>query len=166
MNEEIWKDVIGFEGLYKISSMGNVKSLNYARSGKEGNLKKSDAGKGYEAVSLSRDNNPLTKRVHQLVAESFLGHKRCGMKLVVDHIDFNRKNNKVENLEIITNRENTSKRRLRPTSLYIGVHWSKANKKWSSRIYTSGNQMHLGFYDNEIDAHKAYQQKLKEITND
>ena len=163
MNEEIWKDVIGFEGYYKISSIGNVKSLNYNKSGNPGNLKKSDSGKGYELVVLSNDSKRSTKRVHQLVAESFLGHKRCGMKLVVNHIDFNRKNNKVENLEIITNRENVSQKHFKSSSTYTGVSWNKRSKKWASYIHINGFQIHLGYHDDEFDAHKAYQEKLKEI---
>lgn len=69
----------------------------------------------------------------------------------------------VENLEIITNRENSNKKHLPSSSKYIGVYHDKRSKKWKSQIGINNKQLHLGYYINEIDAHNAYQEKLKEI---
>ena len=55
-----------------------------------------------------------TKQVHQMVAESFLNHIPCGYKLVVNHIDFNRTNNAVQNLELVSARENSNRNTGRP----------------------------------------------------
>jgi len=109
----IWKDVKGYEGSYEISSTGLVKSLKRLETvGRLVNEKILKAGvneRGYKVVVLRKDNKSKTRKVHQLVAESFLNHKPCGLKLVVDHIDNDKLNNNVENLQLLTNGENISK---------------------------------------------------------
>lgn len=156
--EEIYKDVIGYEGIYQISNLGNVKSCttglirNYY-------LEKN----GYYSIRLYKNNIGKTRKVHQLVAESFLNHKRCGHKLVVNHIDFNKANNKVDNLEIVTNRENSNRKHLKSTSKYIGVHWNKEDKKWKSSITINGKTKHLGYFTDESEASEAYQEALLNI---
>ena len=94
MENEIWKDVIGYEGLYQVSNLGNVKSLRF---NKEKILKQRIGTKGYFAVCLRKDKIVKTKEVHQLIAIAFLNHKPCGYKLVINHIDFNQKNNNILN---------------------------------------------------------------------
>ena len=116
-NIEIYKNVTGYEGIYQVSNLGNVKSLerkvigklDSIRTLKEKVLKNNLNKKGYYLVGLMKDNKQATKKVHQLVAIAFLGHTPCGMKLVVDHIDNNPLNNRVDNLQIITQRENSTK---------------------------------------------------------
>lgn len=107
MENEIWRKVIGYED-YLVSNFGRIKSLKY---NKERIVKLSIRKNGYVCLHLSFKSNIKTRNVHQLVAESFLNHIPCGMKLVVNHIDRNRQNNNLCNLEIITNKENTSKKR-------------------------------------------------------
>lgn len=126
MSEE-WRHVIGYKGIYQVSDLGNVRSLNYRGKGFCNNLKLCLAGRGYLigdgylTVSLSNKKVVKNRRVHQLVAESFLDHNPCDLKLVVNHKDFNRVNNNVENLEIVTIRENSNKKHLKSTSKYTGV---------------------------------------------
>jgi alkyl hydroperoxide reductase subunit AhpF len=96
---------------------------------------------------------------------AFLGHVPNGQKLVVDHIDGDKLNNNLNNLQVITNRENTSKDRSGGTSKYVGVSWSKQNKKWKAQIRIDGKQIYIGHFTNDIDASQAYQKKLKEISN-
>jgi len=98
---EIWKDVKGYEGYYKVSNLGNVKSLNYKRTGIPKNLKLIDTVYGYKSVSLGRSKRFL---VHRLVAESFITNKFN--KKIVNHKNFNKKDNRVENLEWCSQREN------------------------------------------------------------
>ena len=158
---EIYKDVIGYEGIYQISNLGNVKSL---KCNKEKILKLHKNTNGYLIIGLAVNGIVKTRKVHQLVAESFLNHKVCGLQLVVNHIDFNRTNNNISNLEIVTNRENSNRKHLKSTSKYTGVHWNKRANKWHSAIRLNGNTKYLGLFTNELEASKAYQKELLNIS--
>jgi hypothetical protein len=172
MTEEIWKDIPGYENIYQVSSLGNVKSLSrkILNQGlnefysKEKILKKHVSTNGKYIVVLRKNNLPKTIQVHQLVAIAFLNHVPNGHKIVVDHIDNNPLNNKLSNLQIITQRENASKDRKNKSSKYTGVSWVNSHNKWYAGIQIKGKSKSLGFYENEIDAHNAYQNKLKELT--
>ncbi len=69
---EIWKDVPEYEGKYQVSNMGNVKSLNYKKTGKTRVLKQGKDKDGYPYVNLSKDGKTEFKKVHRLVAEAFI----------------------------------------------------------------------------------------------
>ena len=69
---EIWKDIEGYEGLYQVSNFGNVKSLNYKRSGREKILKPSKDNDGYLHVNLCKNNNQKGFTIHRLVAKTFI----------------------------------------------------------------------------------------------
>jgi hypothetical protein len=159
---EIYKDVIGYEGDYQVSNIGNVKSLKFNKQKILNACKDLD---GYYKVNLVINGLSKSRLVHQLVAESFLNHKRCGYKLVVNHIDFNRTNNNVENLEIITTRENVNRKHLKSSSKYTGVSWDKNRNKWISKIKVNGKTINLGRFENELDASIAYEEKLNNLTN-
>jgi len=168
--EEIWKDVPNYEGFYQVSNLGNVKSVNRKIIGVDGKqkifkgkiIKQSKNAYGYLFISLSKESKAKQIRTHQLVAMAFLGHKPCGFTLVVDHIDNNCLNNNLNNLQVVTNRLNTSKDR-KGTSKYAGVYLYKRIKKWNAQIYFNGKIKSLGYFNNEYDAHLAYQKALKEI---
>ena len=106
--DEIWKDVQGYEGLYQVSNMGRVRSITrYVRHAKGGFrvspskiMKLCQNGDGYYFVGLHRDNKVKPFRVNRLVAEAFIPNPDnlpC-----VNHIDKNRLNNNVNNLEWCT----------------------------------------------------------------
>lgn len=158
---EIYKDVIGYEGIYQVSNLGNVKSLRY---NKEKILKPSKNVHGYFQVVIVLNCERKTRMVHQLVAECFLNHKRCGFELVINHIDFNKTNNKLDNLEIVTNRENSNKKHLKSSSKYIGVYWSGLHNKWRASISINSRNKHLGLFTNELEASEAYQKELLNIS--
>ena len=163
MQTEIWKDIPGYEGIYQVSNLGNVKSLNYNRTKKELILKKQTNSYGYYHVTLSKKNKRITKTIHQLVAIAFLDFKPCNMQLVINHKNFDRKDNNLKNLEIITSRENANQKHLKSISKYTGVNFSKSNNKWMSRIHINGVRKYLGVFENEYDAHLAYENALKNL---
>lgn len=104
LREEIWKDIKGYEGKYQISSFGNIKSLNFNHTGKEKLLVKKVNHKGYEYVTLYNNGKQFYPRIHRIVAETFI--QNLDNLPQVNHIDGNKCNNNVENLEWCTNLEN------------------------------------------------------------
>ena len=97
--EEIWKDIKGFEGIYQVSNLGRVKRV------KTGRILKSDMNsKGYLRVGLCKNSIKSNKRVHRLVAETFIPNP--DNKSEVNHIDENKTNNSLDNLEWMTTKEN------------------------------------------------------------
>ena len=101
---EIWKDIEGFEGLYQVSSLGKVKSLNFNHTKKEKILKHGSSKEGYLRVNLCKEGKVTTHTVHRLVAQAFIPNP--DNKSQVNHKDEDKTNNKVENLEWVTNKEN------------------------------------------------------------
>ena len=162
---EVWKDIKGFENMYQVSNLGNVKSLVRKGCRKERILNPAPNSNGYLGVPLHKDGKQTTKMIHKLVAIAFLGHEPDGMTICVDHIDNNKLNNASTNLQLVSQRHNTSKDKFRQnyTSQFVGVSWYKPSKNWSAKIRINGKSKHLGRFNNEIDASKAYQKALKQL---
>lgn len=100
--QEIWEPIRGYEGLYEVSNFGNVKSLprKGTRTNNEYLLKKCTYKTGYEYVLLSNNNKKKKHKIHRLVADAFIPNPNnypC-----VNHIDENKQNNNVQNLEWCT----------------------------------------------------------------
>lgn len=98
--EEKWKDIKGFEGFYQISNLGRVKSLRGGRGSTNQHEKiraTSLTKDGYVKVRLMYQGKDKTMRVHRLVAEAFL--PKPELKDTINHIDGNKQNNAVSNLE-------------------------------------------------------------------
>lgn len=171
MKKIIWKNVVGFDGIYLVSNYGDVKSIDRFVKGcnglkfQKGRILKATVGRIYLKVGLRKDGKYYNRQIHQLVAESFLGHVRCGHKKVVDHKDNNPLNNRLENLQIITSRKNVSKDKKKGTSKYIGVHWNKKHNKFISTIHIEGKRKCLGSFDDELLASNAYQKALSDYEN-
>lgn len=158
--EEIWKDVPDYEGLYQVSNFGRVKSF---KRNKIIILKLTVYKNGYVCVSLTKNGLSLKRYVHQLVAMAFLGHKRCGLQLVVDHINDNKIDNRLENLQIVTQRYNSYKTQGKYSSKLKGVYFRKDCNKWQCQIEINKKNTYLGLFENEYDAHLAYQNALKNL---
>lgn len=160
--EEIFKDIPNYEGLYQAGNLGNIKSF---RLKKPRLLSQKIRKDGYQQVRLYKNNTGKSFRTYQLIAITFLNHEISGFKLVVDHINNNKNDNSVSNLQLITQRENASKDRYRInySSKYVGVTWNKKDKKWQSKIVVNNKNKYLGQFVNEYDAHLAYQNALKEL---
>jgi len=101
---EIWKDVIGYEGIYQVSNFGRVKSLIYSKK----ILKNNNCTNGYLFVNLFKDKKIKTALIHRIVYEAFTG-VRSNRFYVIDHIDNDKTNNNLENLQFISQRENSTK---------------------------------------------------------
>ena len=167
---EVWKSIKNYEGIYEISNLGRVKSLKrivkkeiHNINVSEKILKQTLNINKYLMVSLNKNGIKKNVKVHLLVAESFLNHKTDNThKIVVDHIDNDKTNNKLENIQLITNRENCSKEK-RGFSKYTGVGYAKREKKWRAYISINNKFIHLGYFKSEIEAHNCYQNKLKNL---
>jgi hypothetical protein len=158
MIKEEWRLIQGFDG-YQVSNLGRLKS--FKKSG-EKILKTRINNNGY-LVSTIYNKKILVQSIHQLVAMAFLGHKPCGFNLVVDHINNNKLDNRVENLQIITQRKNSSKDVKKLSSKYVGITYHKKACKWQSRILINKIRVNLGFYNTQEEASQVYQNKLKEL---
>lgn len=105
--EEIWKDIPGFEGLYQISNLGRVKSLPKMagrRFQDEHMIALVDVSGGYVGVQLYKNGKGKRYSLHRLVATSFIDNPENFPQ--VNHVDGNKKNNCVTNLEWCTAKEN------------------------------------------------------------
>ena len=172
--KEIWKDVPGYEGYYQVSDLGRVRSLDRnivhidgKRRFIKGKLIKGSVNNGYRLTTLRKSSIGRTFKFSQLVAMAFLGHDPNGHDLVVDHINGDKSDDRVENLRIVTHRANIStcfrSDRGSFSSEYVGVNWDKKLSKWGALIYHDGVHTHLGYYNTEIEASKAYQLALSKI---
>ena len=158
--KEIWKDIPNYKGMYQTSNLGNVRSLKW---GKETILKPAVTNSGYKQVILSLQNTKKAFTVHKLVAICFLNHKQCGHQLVVNHKNFIKTDNRVDNLEVVTSRDNLNRKHLKSSSQYTGVSFYSRYNKWTAYIYYNNKQKNLGYFNSELEASNAYQNKLKEI---
>jgi hypothetical protein len=105
--------------------------------------------KGYLIVCLQDANGKqFVKKVHRLIAQAHLAD--YSEDLEVDHIDRNKSNNEISNLRMATHTENMHNRNGK------GYHFHKHHGKWMAKITVDGKQKHLGYFDTEAEARKAY----------
>ena len=161
--EEVWRYIDGYDNKYQISTFGNVKSFKVY---KQGIILKPRSSSRYAYVSL----NGKTKYVHHLVATTFINHA-INTKTVIDHIDNDGQDNHLNNLQVITNRENASKERKgekggyknqKKTSKYVGVYFDKSMRKWRADIKINNKKTYLGHYELEEDAYLVYKKRKEE----
>ena len=138
MQEEIWKDIEGFEGYYQVSNLGRVKSLDRyvpdKRRGKvhisERIMKLTVIGTGYYQVTLTKFGEQIPYYVHRLVAKAFISNPNNLPE--VDHIDAVKTNNDVSNLRWVTQEENNQH------IFEMGHHYDG-----TSNFYDSVTKIHL-----------------------
>ena len=102
-NEEIWKDIEGYDGLYQISDKGRVKSLNF---GKEKILKPWKSGCGYLLVDICKNGDKKHYLIHRLVAMTFIPNPQNFTQ--INHMDEDKSNNNANNLEWCTAKYNSN----------------------------------------------------------
>lgn len=166
--EEIWKDIVGYEGLYQISNLGNVKSLNktvntnnqYNRKSKRKlkcKILKQRILREYYCVGLTKNNKQKTKLIHRLVAETFLDNSNNYP--VVNHKDGNKLNNNVNNLEFVTYKENSLhsiyvlNNKLPPVHKKENNHFSKHSEKEINELRKKRN---LGYTLKQLSIEYGY----------
>lgn len=153
---EIWKDIPGYERLYQVSNLGNVRSLNYRRSGKSKLLKQGTDKKGYKQVGLWKNSKRKHYSVHRLVAIAFLPNPNNLPQ--VNHKDENKANNNIDNLEWCdakynnnygTRNERTSESHKGKKGCWYEKQLSEEHKKKISKSLKGKNSKPILMYDKE-----------------
>lgn len=146
-SKEIWRDVVGYEGLYQVSSIGRVKSLerwSYNGHGyflkREKFLTPRPNDDGYLTVKLSKHSKEKRCTIHRLVAMAFIAN--TDNLLEVDHIDASRTNNHVFNLRWVTRKQNMN-----------NLHCTGKNHKWAKKVINIDTQQ---VFDTVTDAALAF----------
>lgn len=170
---EILIPLIGYEDLYSITSFGRVWShpkRNRFNNRSYGNhfMKLSEDEDGYLRVSLSKNNKKRKFYIHVLVAISFIPNPNDLSQ--VNHKDCDKKNNNKDNIEWTTSQENhnhattNNLRRFKKCSKFYGVTLINRNQKnrWCAQLTINKKHIHVGYYDNELDAAKAINMFIKD----
>lgn len=157
--QEIWKDIIGPNKKYQISNFGNIKNH-------KNQIKKHYSSQDGYCFTTFRDKNKKTfsKFIHQLVWQYFGNGEISDHNKVIDHIDNDKTNNRIDNLQLISQRDNIikSRKKMNSSSKFTGVHWRSDNNKWASYIYVKPKTICLGHFNSEAQAGLAYlKAKLK-----
>jgi hypothetical protein len=167
---EKWVDIKGYNGVYQISSLGRVKTSKRKKArrsaGKpftEERIHTQRLRLGYPVVRLSKNKKIKTYQIHRLVASHFISE--IPKDFVVNHIDFNIKNNDVSNLEIVTRAQNSRHGRTnkKSSSKYIGVFFDKQTNMYRSQITHNRKVYNVGRFESELDAYEANKKKRKEL---
>lgn len=144
---EKWKQVLGYEGRYEVSSHGRVRSLPGRQKGRV--LKPGKQSRGYLSVCLydgSSPKRPKSKLVHVLVMEAH-GPKRPSLDHEVNHKDLDRTNNNIQNLEWVTSQENTDHAKEN------GRHWYGERNGRCRVSEADMNEIHRQLAENPKDRH-------------
>lgn len=153
---EIWKDIPGYKGLYQVSNFGVVRSIKNDKI----RVRKPqiDTWKYYK-LDLWNNSKMKQMQIHKIVFISF--NFIPPKNMVINHIDGNKLNNCLSNLELITQRENVSHSEIHNNkNKNIGVCFYKPNGKYRAHIYINKKLKHLGYFntiDQAIFARKSFE---------
>lgn len=154
---EVWKDIEGFEGLYQVSNMGRVRSLD--RKDKNGQFRNGRVladkhnNRGYHTVALHRDGNTKYRFVHRLVAETFIPNLD-GLP-EINHKDEDKTNNTVSNLEWCSRSYNNT----------YGTRLERVAKALECPIYAITSSGKRRYFDSVNEAARVLGLKRQGITN-
>lgn len=169
MSKEIWKDIPNYEGHYQASTWGNVRSVDrfikhpMAKSGyqkRKGSILKSSTDKdGYLAHTLCKEGKCTRFRSHRLILLTF----NKSSTDPVNHINGIKNDNRLENLEYCTTRQNeTHKHTILKNKKRYGIRVLPSGK-FHARIGYEGVTRYLGSYIDEEEAYSAYRNAYFEI---
>ena len=157
---EIWKDVKDYEGTYQVSNLGRIRSLDrtvFASNGARfysGKIIKQSIvkGTGYLSFAASIDGKVILLRVHREVMRAFKGDS----SLHVNHINGDKLDNRLENLEYVTQLRNTNHYYSDLKDKKYGCFFDKESRKWVASISSKGVTRKLGYFDCKDEAHQAF----------
>jgi len=168
---EVWKDVVDFEGIYQISSLGNFR--RNPDKPRKANYPLLINRLGYTYVSISKSGIKANKTIHQMVAAAFIPDFKYGMH--INHIDGNKQNNALNNLELSNPvHNNTHAHTLATTSKpgkskyrNVSIRFDKRNKQpkiqYMASVKINSKRNFIGLFDIEEDAAKAVDAFLDSI---
>lgn len=162
--EEEFVDIKGYEGLYQINRLGVVKSLN--RIDNRGHLrdekilKQNITGFGYNSIGLRKNNIRKRYLIHILLIKTFVGYYDKKY-YAVDHIDRNTLNNNLDNLRIVSHRNNYNNKN-NQSKYGVGVRFNK-NNKFNSEIQINKKYVYLGNFQTKEQAHSKYLEVKNQI---
>ena len=149
---EIWKDIAGYE-FYEVSNFGKVRNTKNNKI-----LKGSIRKDGYINFKLSYKGRSFNLLGHRIVAETFL--QNPDNKCCINHRDFNKQNNNVNNLEWVTNRENMNHLSGRQ---YPCIHFDEKYNKFKIIIKINNLSTYFGNYDSIEEAKKVYDETITKL---
>lgn len=144
------EQINGFEGLYEIHAIPQkVWSVKFKRY-----LKSYITNKGYYSIKLYKNGIRTSHLIHKLIADHFITKPEDG--LLVDHININKKDNRLQNLRYLTDQKNKFNTNAK------GYSFNKRNKKYESYIKLNHKKIFGGYFDTKEEAHNKYLE-LKKI---
>ena len=159
---ECWRSIGGYIN-YQVSNTGRVRN---ASNGKKLSDQCVNCG-GYPFVVLYKDGARTRHTIHKLVADEFIPKPDTRIRVEVDHIDNNKRHNTVLNLRWVSAQENMwnrNKIRKETSSKYIGVCFNSRDHIWQANIrHNDKHKIHLGYFQREKDAARAYNAKAREL---
>lgn len=160
MDGKVIKPIDGYDK-YFVSEQGHVFSVGSDKKLRE--VAPSDNKKGYLKVTLCNHGKRKTCYVHRLVAQAFLKNPQA--LPMVNHKDFNKHNNSVDNLEYCTARYNMAYSVMagKHSSRYLGVTWDKNRRKWMAQYQVGNKKFFIGRFETQEEAHEAYMNAIKKI---
>lgn len=169
LENEIWKPVKNFEGLYEISNHGRLRSVDRLvfhkgfnkNINRKGKILKNTTSKGqYYIYAISKNNKLTYGLVHRLVAEHFIGEKPKGKQ--INHIDSNSFNNHYLNLEYVYARENNAHRNIKNNGKIKGYNLLPSGR-YQAVICINRKKYPLGMFDTAEEATNAWKEATRKL---
>ena len=155
LENEIWVKTHEYNYDYYFSNMGRIKLGD--------KIVKQYLDKDLYCLCHLKTNGKIKLfRVHRIIARCFIENK--DNKAQINHINSNPKDNRIQNLEWVSHSENNIHKFLnkKKSSMYVGVTYVSRDKKWLSQIQINKKKIHVGYFDNELDAYNAYLEYKKQ----
>lgn len=163
MEGEIWKDIPGYEGLYEISNIPRIASVYRKSRSVKGRiiLRHTINRYGYVIYYLYKNKKRKTLKAHRLIMLAFVGPS----DLCIDHINMVRDDNRLENLEYVTYRENSTRAVKAKTKRDLPMGVASYRGKYSAALYVRGKRRAIGTFNTIEEASAQYQSAINDLEN-